>query len=129
MVNIAYHLSFVNRYATLLAMKVGIESVQQDKITGSLQGLAVGDALGTTIEFARRDTVPPVTDIVGGGPFQLEAGQWTDDTSMALCIAASLTETDSYNPTDQLKRFVRWRDEGYMSSNGHCFDIGTQTSS
>ena len=129
MVNIAYHLSFVNRYATLLAVKVGIESVQQDKITGSLQGLAVGDALGTTVEFARRDTVPPVTDIVGGGPFQLEAGQWTDDTSMALCIAASLTETDSYNPTDQLKRFVRWRDEGYMSSNGHCFDIGTQTSS
>ena len=108
---------------------MNVEAVQQDKLTGSLQGLAVGDALGTTIEFARRDTVPPVTDIVGGGPFQLEAGQWTDDTSMALCIAASLTETDSYSPVDQLERFVRWRDEGYMSSNGHCFDIGTQTSS
>ncbi len=129
MVNIAYHLSFVNRYATLLAMKVGIESVQQDKITGSLQGLAVGDALGTTIEFALRDAVPVVTDIVGGGPFELEAGQWTDDTSMALCIAASLAETGAYDPTDQLERFVHWRDEGYMSSNGRCFDIGTQTSS
>lgn len=110
-------------------MNMNVEAVQHDKLTGSLQGLVVGDALGTTIEFARRDTVPPVTDIVGGGPFQLEAGQWTDDTSMALCIAASLTETDSYNPADQLERFVRWRDEGYMSSNGRCFDIGTQTSS
>lgn len=110
-------------------MNMTVEAVQHDKLTGSLQGLAVGDALGTTIEFARRDTVPPVTDIVGGGPFQLEAGQWTDDTSMALCIAVSLVETNSYNPSDQLARFVRWRDEGYMSSNGHCFDIGTQTSS
>ena len=70
-----------------------------------------------------------VTDIVGGGPFELEAGQWTDDTSMALCIAASLAETGAYDPTDQLERFVHWRDEGYMSSNGRCFDIGTQTSS
>jgi ADP-ribosyl-[dinitrogen reductase] hydrolase len=108
-------------------MKVSVESIQQDRITGSLQGLAVGDALGTTIEFARRDTVPVVTDIVGGGPFQLEAGQWTDDTSMALCIAASLAETGAYDPKDQLKRFVHWRDKGYMSSNGRCFDIGTQT--
>lgn len=103
------------------------EAMQQDKLTGSLQGLAVGDALGTTIEFAKRDTVPPVTDIVGGGPFQLEAGQWTDDTSMALCIAASLAERGSYDPKDQLERFVQWHDNGYMSSNGYCFDIGTQT--
>lgn len=110
-------------------MRTGTETIQNDRITGSLQGLAVGDALGTTIEFARRDTVPPVTDIVGGGPFQLEAGQWTDDTSMALCIAASLAETGSYDPKDQLERFVRWHDNGYMSSNGYCFDIGTQTSS
>lgn len=109
-------------------MSTGTDAARRDRATGSLHGLAVGDALGTAIEFARRDTVPAVTDIVGGGPFGLTAGQWTDDTSMALCIAASLVETGSYDPTDQLARFVRWRDEGYLSSNGRCFDIGSQTS-
>jgi ADP-ribosyl-[dinitrogen reductase] hydrolase len=36
--------------------------------------------------------------------------------------------TGAYDPKDQLERFVHWRDKGYMSSNGRCFDIGTQTS-
>ncbi|MCO5219156.1 MAG: ADP-ribosylglycohydrolase family protein [Thermomicrobiales bacterium] len=90
-------------------------------------GLAIGDALGTTLEFQKRDALPRVNDIVGGGPFSLQPGQWTDDTSMTLCIAASLVETGAYDPKDQLKRFIRWRDKGYMSSNGYCFDIGTQT--
>lgn len=100
----------------------------RDAVSGSLLGLAIGDALGTTIEFAARDTVPPVTDIVGGGPFNLEPGQWTDDTSLALCIASSLAETGAYDPRDQLERFVRWRDHGFMSSTGRCFDMGYQTS-
>ena len=59
---------------------------------GALLGLAVGDALGTTLEFTPPGTFEPVTDMVGGGPFGLEPGQWTDDTSMALCLAESLVE-------------------------------------
>ena len=61
-----------------------------DRALGAFLGLAVGDALGTTIEFSRRDTYPPVVDMVGGGPFGLKPGEWTDDTSMALCLADSL---------------------------------------
>ncbi|SON53093.1 ADP-ribosyl-[dinitrogen reductase] glycohydrolase (fragment) [Vibrio tapetis subsp. tapetis] len=53
---------------------------------GALLGLALGDALGTTLEFKAKDSFEPITDMVGGGPFNLEAGQWTDDTSMALCL-------------------------------------------
>ncbi|WP_412053961.1 ADP-ribosylglycohydrolase family protein [Arachnia propionica] len=101
--------------------------MNEDRILGCLLGLAVGDALGAAVEFQARDSFPPVTDMVGGGVFDLAPGQWTDDTSMALCIAASLTETGAYDPRDQLARFVRWYRDGYLSSTGRCFDIGNQT--
>ena len=91
---------------------------------GSLLGLAAGDALGTTLEFKPPGTFKPITDIIGGGPFQLEAGQWTDDTSMALCLAKSLLECGGFDPGDQMTRYVKWWKDGYLSSTGHCFDIG-----
>ncbi len=65
--------------------------------------------------------------MVGGGPFGLEPGQWTDDTSMALCLGESLVECGGFEPRDQLERYVRWWREGYMSSTGRCFDIGAAT--
>jgi ADP-ribosyl-[dinitrogen reductase] hydrolase len=95
-----------------------------ERYRGSLLGLAVGDALGTTVEFAKPGTFQPVTEIVGGGFFRLAPGQWTDDTSMALCLAESLIETRGFDPTDQLERYVSWYRNGHMSSVGYCFDIG-----
>jgi ADP-ribosyl-[dinitrogen reductase] hydrolase len=95
----------------------------KERFRGALLGLAAGDALGTTLEFERRDSYEPLTDMVGGGPFGLEPGQWTDDTSMALCLAESILEK-GWDPQDQIKRYVRWRKEGYLSSTGTCFDIG-----
>jgi len=74
---------------------------------GILLGLAAGDALGTTLEFRRPGTFGPIADIVGGGPFNLPAGAWTDDTSMALCLAESLIERRGFDPVDQLERYVR----------------------
>ncbi len=96
-----------------------------DRARGSLLGLAAGDAVGTTVEFSWRGTFPEVTDMVGGGPFGLQPGEWTDDTSMALCLATSLLESDGFDARDQMDRYLRWRDAGYLSSNGHCFDIGS----
>ena len=93
---------------------------------GALLGLAVGDAIGTTVEFKPRGTFKPLTDMVGGGPFGLEPGQFTDDTSMALCLGASLIDK-GFDLHDQITRYVRWRTEGYMSSSGRCFDIGIAT--
>jgi ADP-ribosyl-[dinitrogen reductase] hydrolase len=95
-----------------------------DRFAGCLLGLACGDAVGTTVEFRARGSFEPMSDMVGGGPFNLQAGQWTDDTSMALCLAASLVECGGFDAADQMKRYVKWRSEGYMSSTGNCFDIG-----
>ena len=94
---------------------------------GAMMGLAVGDALGTTLEFTQPGTFTPITDIVGGGPFRLKPGEWTDDTSMALCLAESLMERQTFDPIDQLQRYTRWWREGHLSSNGRCFDIGNAT--
>ncbi len=100
---------------------------RQERYRGCLLGLAVGDAIGTTVEFSRPGTFSPVTDMVGGGPFGLLPGQWTDDTSLALCLAESLAELGRFDPVDQLSRYIRWWREGYLSSNGTCFDIGGTT--
>lgn len=101
---------------------------ERDRVRGALIGLAVGDALGTRNEFCPPGTFPPVTDMVGGGAFGLEPGQWTDDTSMALCLAGSLIECRGFDAADQMRRYVRWWREGYLSSTGRCFDIGNTTS-
>jgi len=95
-----------------------------ERYRGCLLGLAVGDAVGTTLEFRSPGSFAPIDDMVGGGPFGLEPGQWTDDTSMALCLAESLIECHGFDPVDQLRRYVRWWREGHWSSTGQCFDIG-----
>jgi len=94
------------------------------RFRGALLGLAACDAVGTTLEFEAPGSFEPISDMVGGGPFGLQPGQWTDDTSMALCLAASLTECQGFDAKDQIERYVRWWRTGYMSSNGSCFDIG-----
>ncbi|MEM7029603.1 MAG: ADP-ribosylglycohydrolase family protein [Chloroflexota bacterium] len=101
---------------------------KQQRYRGAFLGLACGDAVGTTLEFKRLGSFEPINDMVGGGPFRLEVGQWTDDTSMALCLAESLLEKRGFDPADQMERYVRWYQEGYMSSNGVCFDIGNTVS-
>lgn len=91
---------------------------------GCLLGLASGDAVGTTLEFKPPGSFTPIEDMVGGGPFHLAPGQWTDDTSMALCLAESLIECKDFDPVDQLERYLRWYREGHLSSTARCFDIG-----
>jgi ADP-ribosyl-[dinitrogen reductase] hydrolase len=98
--------------------------VVRDRYRGALLGLAAGDALGTTIEFKPPGSFTLLTDMIGGGPFNLKPGEWTDDTSMALCLAESLIEKRRFDAKDQMERYCRWHEEGYLSSNGQCFDIG-----
>jgi len=103
-------------------------SSARDRAIGALVGLAIGDAVGTTLEFCSRDDrAPRLTDMVGGGCFRLEPGQWTDDTSMALALSDSLLEFDEFDPSDLMTRFIKWRQDGHYSSNGRCFDIGNAT--
>ncbi len=98
---------------------------RQDRASGCLVGLAIGDAVGTALEFRPRGTFQPLTDMVGGGHFCLKKGYWTDDTSMALCLATSLVECHGFDAMDQMTRYCDWYDNGYLSSIGNCFDIGT----
>jgi ADP-ribosyl-[dinitrogen reductase] hydrolase len=95
-----------------------------ERFEGLLIGLAVADAVGTTVEFSSPGTFTPVSDMVGGGPFNLLPGEWTDDTSMALCLAESLIACKGFDPVDQLQRYLQWYRHGHLSSNGVCFDIG-----
>jgi ADP-ribosylglycohydrolase len=99
-----------------------VELIQRYR--GSLLGLAAGDALGTTVEFKKPGSFTPVKTITGGGPFNLKPGEWTDDTSMALCLAESLIVQGGFDPADQMLRYCRWKNGGHLSSNGRCFDIG-----
>jgi len=99
----------------------------RDRSRGALLGLAVGDAIGTTLEFSRRDSAAPVTDMVGGGPFRLQPGEWTDDTAMALALADSLAADSQLDPDELMRRFVAWWRQGDYSCTGTCFDIGVTT--
>ncbi len=99
----------------------------KDRYLGAMLGLAVGDALGAPVEFLERGSFPPVTSMAEGGPFNLKKGQWTDDTSLALCLGFSLVEKNGFDPHDQIERYIKWFREGYMSCTGNCFDIGNTT--
>jgi ADP-ribosyl-[dinitrogen reductase] hydrolase len=79
------------------------------------------------LEFAARDSRPPLVDMVGGGPFGLKAGQWTDDTAMALALADSLASCGVLDEQDLLGRFTDWWKTGSYSCTGQCFDIGATT--
>ncbi|NVJ60750.1 MAG: ADP-ribosylglycohydrolase family protein [Gammaproteobacteria bacterium] len=103
--------------------------IDKNRAAGCFIGLACGDAVGTTLEFQPKGSFKPIKDMVGGGPFNLIPGQWTDDTSMALCLAESLSYCEGFNPKDQMNRYCNWNRYGYMSSTGECFDVGNTVAS
>ena len=100
--------------------------MMRDRQRGALIGLAVGDALGVAVEFRSPGSFVPVTGFRNGGPYGLEAGEWTDDTSMALALADSLASA-GWDLNDQANRYVEWWKTGRYSVNGRCFDIGITT--
>jgi ADP-ribosylglycohydrolase len=94
--------------------------------------VSIGEGEATPPAEARASRVTPRSIYIGilgarigGGPFRLQAGEWTDDTSMALCLAESLVECVRFDPVDQLDRYCRWWRDGHLSSTGRCFDIGS----
>ena len=99
----------------------------RDRALGAFLGLAVGDAVGTTLEFRARDAQPRLEDMRGGGPFALPPGAWTDDTATALALAESLAATGTLDGRDLMDRFTRWWRKGEYSCTGACFDIGNTT--
>lgn len=102
-------------------------NVVDDRYRGCLLGLAIGDALGAPVEFKIKGAFLPVTDFRAGGEYNLRLGEWTDDTSMALCLGSSLVENGKFDPEDVMRLWLNWYRKGYLSVNGTCFDIGTTT--
>lgn len=95
----------------------------RQRFTGALLGLAVGDALAAATQFRKPGSFTPVGDLLGGGPFDLPRGAWSDDTAMALCVADSYLERSGFDPVDQVERFARWQRDGYLSATGQCVGI------
>ncbi len=99
----------------------------RDRLLGGLWGAVVGDALGVPVEFTSREEVrrDPVTGMRGFGTFNLPAGSWSDDSSLLLCTAESLTR--GFDLDDMAARFMRWEAEGHWTPHGEVFDIGNAT--
>jgi len=100
---------------------------RKDRQRGMLLGLAVGDALGAPVEFQPPGSFPEVRGFQAGGPYGLEAGEWTDDTSLALALADSIASV-GWDLDDQIKRYLAWWRRGEYSVNGRAFGIGIGTS-
>ncbi|MDZ7671941.1 MAG: ADP-ribosylglycohydrolase family protein [Halanaerobiales bacterium] len=99
----------------------------EDKFKGALMGLIVGDALGAPFEGMKSKNIKFDNKMESGGPHNIRAGQWTDDSSMALCLAESLIK-DGFDLESQMNRYVKWFENGYLSSKKKSFGIGSNTS-
>jgi ADP-ribosylglycohydrolase/protein-tyrosine phosphatase len=99
----------------------------RERYLGALLGLATGDALGISTQFRRPGRFAPLGDLLGGGPFDLPRGAWSDDTAMALCLAESLLEKGGFDARDQGARYRRWQKEGHLSATGQCVGITAAT--
>lgn len=97
------------------------------RFVGALLGLALGDAVAAATQFRRPGRFAPVGDLLGGGPFDLPRGSWSDDTAMALCLAESLLECGGFDGRDQVERYTRWQQHGHLSSTGQCVGITAGT--
>ena len=99
----------------------------RERFHGALLGLAVGDAVAAATQYGRVGRFTPVGDMLGGGPFDLPRGAWSDDTAMALCLAESLLERDGFDARDQVRLLRRWQQEGHLSATGRCLGITAAT--
>jgi ADP-ribosylglycohydrolase len=110
-------------HPTTLAAARGL----RERFQGALLGLAVGDAVAAATQYGRPGRFAPVGDMLGGGPFDLPRGGWSDDTAMALCLAESLLESEGFDARDQVARYRRWQQQGYLSATGQCVGITAGT--
>ena len=104
----------------------GPEDVRE-RFVGALIGLAIGDALGSSTQDRRAGTFAPIHDLVGGGPFALPRGAWSDDAAIALCLAESLLARNGFDARDQMRRYGRWQSEGHLSATGQALGITPST--
>jgi ADP-ribosyl-[dinitrogen reductase] hydrolase len=121
---------FFEQHPTLAALGAADRAVIErwrSRMRGAFVGLALGEALAAPTQWQRGPILPPVTDLLGGGPFDLPRGAWGDDTALAVCLAESLLACGACDVTDQRQRFERWLREGVPSATGECVGISAGT--
>lgn len=102
--------------------------MDKNKVKGMLWGLVVGDCFGSPIQFSDKDDHPYITEMVRCPVFNLPAGYWTDDSSMAMCVMNSYVWKKGYDLQDIGNTFCQWLFEGALSSiDGQAFDVGGAT--
>jgi len=99
--------------------KLGLDPKEKRAI-GSMLGMAIGDAMGARYEFLPcRYGVQDLKDMGNkdASNFGMEPGQWTDDTSMGLCLADSLIMNNGkLDQNDLMHRFLCWWNGGYNNA-------------
>jgi len=113
------------RYRRSQAEPAAISSQRDlhERFLGSLLGLAVGDALSVASQYRSAGRFAPISDVSGGGVFELPAGHWTDDTALSLCLAESLLESKGFDIPDQMQRFARWQSSAHLAAGSFCAGI------
>jgi ADP-ribosylglycohydrolase len=106
---------------------LAVARVLRGRFLGLMLGLALGDAVAAATQFRRPGRFSPVGDLLGGGPFDLPRGGWSDDTAMALCLAESLLAREGSDARDQVQRYRRWQRDGHLSATGQCLGITAST--
>lgn len=108
----------------------------QERITGGMYGLLVGDALGVPYEFYGAEELPPYEEIEMTPPAgfaktypDVDAGTWSDDGAQALCLMDSLLKNGGFSLDDYSDALLAWYEEGIWAVDGVVFDVGVQTAS
>ena len=93
-------------------------SEKKSRALGCFMGMMVGDAMGAPLEFSKLDYNPKKiqTHMHNSNKFGLKAGQFTDDTSMGLCLADSLLMKKQFDPHDVMLRYLAWWYCGYNNA-------------
>jgi len=123
---VEYIRSWSRRAPDAPALPPGTEDLRA-RFLGALTGLAVGDALAAGTQERTPGNFAPILELVGGGPFALPVGAWSDDTAMALCLAESLLERGGFDARDQMQRYGRWQQHGHLSATGRALGITAST--
>lgn len=99
----------------------------KNSIKSGIFGVCVGDALGVPVEFRTREQLKrsPVTKMRAMGTHRQPLGTWSDDSSLTLCLAESLSS--GYDLEDIALKFLQWHNEEIWTPHGNVFDIGIAT--
>ena len=83
-----------------------------DRAVGAYLGLAVGDALGATVEFMTpreiQNQFGEHRDITGGGWLRLKPGHVTDDTEMSLALGNAILSAQGVDALYIAQAFDAW---------------------